>query len=155
MRNVDEKNARYGPWLQADYEILNEKVWRNREACLYLVGSSDHSITYVGKSEKGLKARWRTPPAYDAEDPSQALPQDKLFHSQCWRYIEDESAKNPDIWFQVRSVSAKRLVALLKEIGPPVEHLAKSSANGGSVVRKVERWLRNHRSNELARWNKN
>ena len=42
-RNV-AKGARIGPWLQADYEIINNSAWRNEEACFDPVFSSFASL---------------------------------------------------------------------------------------------------------------
>ncbi len=153
VRRVPKDDRRYGPWLQADYEILNKKVWQQPGACLYLVCASDSIIRYVGKSCNRLKDRWRTSPANDAENPQQEIPQKQLFHSQCWKHMETESAADPGIRFQVRAISAERLVPLLKEIGPPVSSLTESGIDSNSVVKRVEGWLCRHRSNELVRWN--
>jgi hypothetical protein len=153
VRNVPEEDARRGPWLPADYEILNEQVWHRHGACLYLVGASDSNIRYVGMSRNRLKDRWRNSPAYDAVNSKQRLPQNQLFHSQCWKHIEAESARNPGIWFQVRAISDEMPVPLLEEIGPPVSALTESRNDGKSVVERVEEWLCNHKSDELAHWN--
>ena len=45
-RNV-AKGARIGPWLPADYSIINDGAWKRDAACLYLVESSDTVIRYV------------------------------------------------------------------------------------------------------------
>jgi hypothetical protein len=153
VRGVPETDDRYGPWLPADYEIVNEEAWRRSGACLYLVGASDSNIRYVGMSRNRLQDRWRTSPAYDAENPQQKLPRKQLFHSQCWKHIEAESAANPGTWFQVRTIAEERLVPLLEEIGPPVSSLPESRADSKSVVERVESWLCSHSSNELAPWN--
>src|SRR5690349_4423657 len=76
-RNV-AKGARIGPWLEADYEVVDLKEWLSKGACLYLVSGDDGKIRYVGISRNGLKHRWRTSPAYDAET-MRRLPQDQLF----------------------------------------------------------------------------
>ena len=55
-RNV-AKGARIGPWLQGNYEIINEPAWRSKGACLYMVQASDSVIRYVGISRNGLKHR--------------------------------------------------------------------------------------------------
>ena len=80
-RNV-AKGARIGPWLQGAYDVLDSEAWQSKGACLYLVMSKDAAIRYVGISRNGLKHRWRTSPAYDAETMDR-LSQNQLFHSQC------------------------------------------------------------------------
>ncbi|MDR5755322.1 hypothetical protein QCE48_31755, partial [Caballeronia sp. LZ024] len=92
-RNV-AKGARIGPWLQAKYDILDAAVWAAKTPCLYLVAGSDDVIRYVGISRNRLKDRWRTSPAYDA-DTMIRLPENQLFHSQCWKHIELECTQHP------------------------------------------------------------
>ena len=150
-RNV-AKGARIGPWLQGNYEIVNEPAWRSKGACLYMVQASDSVIRYVGISRNGLKHRWRTSPAYDA-DTMIKLPKNQLFHSQCWKHIESESEKKPGITFEVRAISAEVLVPLLKKIGPPLSAFVVLRDDGESVVAGVERWLCNNSSSQLVSWN--
>lgn len=150
-RNV-AKGARIGPWLQGDYEIVNKPAWLSKGACLYMVQASDAAIRYVGISRNGLKHRWRTSPAYDAETMIK-VPKKQLFHSQCWKHIEAESNANPGITFEVRAISADVLVEVLERIGTPLSAFAILKDDGESVVAGVERWLCNNRSSELARWN--
>jgi hypothetical protein len=150
-RNV-AKGARIGPWLQGNYEILNENAWRSKGPCLYLVRAGVYGIHYVGISRNGLKHRWRTSPAYDAETMVK-LPKNQLFHSQCWKHIEEESKLNPGITFEVRAIAADVLIPLLEHIGSPLSAFAALRDDGESVVASVERWLCNHRSNSLACWN--
>lgn len=61
-RNV-AKGARIGPWLQAEYDVVDRNEWLSKGACLYLVSGSDEKIRYVGISRNGLKHRWRTSPS--------------------------------------------------------------------------------------------
>jgi hypothetical protein len=150
-RNV-AKGARIGPWLQADYEIVDQKEWQRGGACLYLVGASDGGIRYVGISRNGLKHRWRTSPAYDAIT-MQRLPQNQLFHSQCWKHLEQETISSPSISYEVRSIAAESLLPLLETLGPPLSAFTVLRDDGESVVASVERWICNHRSAEVARWN--
>ncbi len=150
-RNV-KKGGRIGPWLQGEYAILDEAVWKEKEACLYLVGAGDRAIRYVGISRNGLKHRWRTSPAYCAET-MERLPTNQIFHSQCWKHIERESAARPDSRFEVRSIGARALVPLLERMGPPLSGFAVLRDDGESVVASVERWLCNNRSEQVAAWN--
>jgi hypothetical protein len=120
-RNIAKNpgDSRIGPWLRGKYDVLNEDVWHSKGACLYLVRSSDGNIRYVGISRNGVKHRWRTSPAYDAET-MQRLPQDQLFHSQCWRHIEAASKINPKLSFEVRTISHIALAKVLLHIGTPL-----------------------------------
>lgn len=91
------------PWLQAEYEVVNDEEWQTKGACLYLVGGRDSRVGYVGISRNGLKHRWCTSPAYDAIT-MQRLPKNQLFHSQCWKHIELETNADPRASFEVRSI---------------------------------------------------
>lgn len=97
-RNV-AKGGRIGPWLQAKFEVLNQTVWEAKTQCLDLVIGRDKAIPYVGISRNCLKDRWRASPAYDA-DTMQRLPENQLFHSQCWKHIERETDANPSATFE-------------------------------------------------------
>jgi hypothetical protein len=146
------KGARVGPWLPGSYEIVNTFIWARRAPCLYLVGADDGGVRYVGISRNRLKDRWRVSPAYDAET-MQRLPQNQLFHAQCWRHIEREFATRSRVTFEVRSISGEELDPVLRALGEPVGAFAALAANSESVVQSVERWLCNHRCDGLARWN--
>lgn len=150
-RNV-AKGARIGPWLQGNYEIVNETAWRNKGACLYLVRGSDSIIRYVGISRNGLKHRWRTSPAYDAETMVK-LPKNQIFHSQCWKHIELESKTNPIIVFEIRAITAEVLLPILERIGAPLSAFTALKDDGEGIVAGVERWLCNNSSAQLVSWN--
>ena len=150
-RNV-AKGGRIGPWLQADYEIINDSAWKSKEACLYLVAGNDHCVRYVGISRNGLKHRWRTSPAYDALTMAR-LPQNQLFHSQCWKHIEAETTSNPNATFEVRSITALNLLPILESLGEPISAFTALRDDGESVVASVERWICNYSSSRLANWN--
>lgn len=151
-RNV-AKGARIGPWLQGEYRILNEQVWREKGACLYLVAGSDAVIRYVGISRNGLKHRWRTSPAYDAET-MQRLPQNQLFHSQCWKHIERESLSSPGLSYEVRAINAAQLTEIADKLGSQIAALVHAfPGDGESVVAGIERWLCNQSSDDLVSWN--
>ncbi len=149
-RNV-AKGSRIGPWLQADYDILNQNVWDNKKACLYMVAGNDEKIRYVGISRNGLKHRWRTSPALD-EITMQKLPNNQLFHRQCWKHIEQETSTNPAATFEVRSISAKLLIEVLENLDSPISAFTALRDDDESVVASVERWLCNYKSQDLARW---
>ena len=150
-RNV-ASGGRVGPWLQGDYSILNESVWKEKGACLYLVQGGDGDIRYVGISRNGVKHRWRTSPAYDAETMLQ-LPKRQLFHSQCWKHIEAECTSKPGSTFEVRSIDAQSLIPLLNKMGAPLAGFLALGSDHEGIVAGVERWICNHSSSQLARWN--
>jgi len=150
-RNV-AKGGRIGPWLQAEYSILNAKVWESRIPCLYLVGGSDGKIRYVGISRNRMKDRWRVSPAYDAETMIR-LPENQLFHSQCWKQIERETEANRNATFEVRCINADQLLPLLERMGPPLSAFTALRGDGEGIVAGVERWLCNNKSGELVSWN--
>lgn len=146
-RNV-AKGARIGPWLQAQYEILDNDMWHRREPCLYLVGGADDVLRYAGISRNRLKDRWRLSPAYDAESMAR-LPVDQLFHSQCWKNIEAESISGSGT-YEVRAIHGLRLLPVLEKLGPPLSAFAAFADDGEGMVAGVERWLCNR---GLLKWN--
>lgn len=150
-RNV-AKGARIGPWLQGSYNIVNETVWRKKGACLYLVAGNDSVIRYVGISRNGLKHRWRTSPAFDAETMVQ-LPKHQLFHSQCWKHIERESQLAPGTTFEVRAIEASALIPILSRLGAPLSAFIALGDDGEGIVAGVERWLCNNKGPQLVSWN--
>ena len=120
-RNVS-KGSRIGPWLRAQYEIVDIPVWEARSPCLYLVTGNDAVIRYVGISRNRLKDRWRVSPAHDA-DTLLRLQDNQLFHSQCWKHIERESDSNPKATFEVHSITGNALLPVLEVLGPPLSGL--------------------------------
>ncbi len=151
-RNV-AKGSRIGPWLQGNYEILNEQTWREKGACLYFVAGCDSSIRYVGISRNGLKHRWRTSPAYDAVTMVK-LTKNQIFHSQCWKHIERESLSYPTITFEVRCISAKQIIENNHLLSPQITSLVKAFEDDGeSIVAGIERWFCNGKSSDFLSWN--
>lgn len=150
-RNV-AKGSRIGPWLQGRYEILDECAWREQTPCLYLVSGADSVIRYVGISRNGLKHRWRTSPAYDAETGSR-LPNNQLFHSQCWKHIERESRAAGKVHFEIRCITAGQLLPVLESLGTPLSAFAALRDDAGSLVASLERWFCNHGGAGLVTWN--
>ncbi|MGJ7522697.1 hypothetical protein ACSFA0_19585 [Variovorax sp. LT1P1] len=146
------KGARIGPWLQAEYDILDQVVWKARSPCLYLVAGSDGAIRYVGISRNRLADRWRVLPAFDAETMT-PLPTRQLFHSQCWSKIESEVEQEPESTFEVRCIDGARLSPLLAKLGPPLAAFTALGDDGEGIVAGVERWLCNNRGPELVSWN--
>lgn len=150
-RNV-AKGSRIGPWLQAKYDILNNSVWEARNPCLYLVAGGDGVIRYVGISRNRLKDRWRISPAYDAETMAR-LPENQLFHSQCWKHIEQECSAGAKQTYEVRSIDGAALLSLLERLGPPLSAFVALRGDGEGIVAGVERWLCNNKSPGLVSWN--
>jgi hypothetical protein len=150
-RNV-AKGSRIGPWLPAQYEILNKAVWEARNPCLYLVAGSDSVIRYVGISRNRLKDRWRVSPAHDAETMVK-LPENQLFHSQCWKHIEHESSLKIGVTYEVRCIDGTTLLPVLERLGPPLSAFAALRGDGEGIVAGVERWLCNNQSTSLVTWN--
>lgn len=150
-RNV-AKGSRIGPWLPAQYEILDPRTWADRRPCLYLVAGDDSIIRYVGISRNRMKDRWRISPAHDAET-MQKLPQNQLFHSQCWKHIEREYSASPRRKYEVRCITAATLAPLLEKLGPPLSGFLALGSDGEGIVAGVERWLCNNRSSNLVSWN--
>jgi len=146
------KGSRIGPWREAYYNVLDEKAWKHREACLYLVGGSDEIIRYVGISRNRLADRWRISPAYDALT-MRPLPDKQLFHSQCWKHLESETRQMPQITYEVRAITGTDLVSFLEALTHPISAFATLKDDGESVVAAVERWLCNRSSPELVSWN--
>lgn len=150
-RNV-AKGSRIGPWLQADYEILNKAVWEARSPCLYLVAGGDGIIRYVGISRNRLKDRWRVSPAHDAETMVR-LSENQLFHSQCWKHIERENTLNENSTYEIRCIEGASLLLLLERLGPPLSAFTALRGDCEGVVAGVERWMCNNKGPELVSWN--
>jgi hypothetical protein len=150
-RNV-AKGSRIGPWLQAKYDILNKAVWEARNPCLYLVAGGDRVIRYVGISRNRLKDRWRVSPAHDAETMIR-LPENQLFHSQCWKHIEREYMQNASNTYEVRCIDGSSLLPLLERLGPPLSAFIALQGDGESIVAGVERWICNNKGPRLVSWN--
>ena len=144
------KGARIGPWLSADYEIVDHGIWKQRRSCLYLVGGiQDRALRYVGISRNRMADRWRESPAYDAATMTK-LPKNQLFHSQCWKHIEREHLAAEAQGYEVRCVDGDAILAITEQYGPPLLALTVHRGDAEGVVSSVERWLCNNR---VVRWN--
>jgi hypothetical protein len=150
-RNV-EKGARIGPWAPARYEILNQEVWLARRPCMYLVAGNDGVIRYVGISRNRMKDRWRVSPAHDAMTMAR-LPENQLFHSQCWKHIEREWANGRGMGYEVRCIGGEELLEVIEKIGPPLSGFAALRGDWEGIAAGVERWLCNNKSSDLVSWN--
>ena len=150
-RNV-LKGSRIGPWLQADYQILDMKKWKERRPCLYVLAADDGVIRYVGISRNRMADRWRESPALDAETMA-PLPHRQLFHSQCWARIQDEVATDPGKTYEVRCIDGASLSRTLLHLGPPLSAFCALGNDEEGVVAAVERWICNNSHSHLAGWN--
>lgn len=150
-RNV-ATGGRIGPWLQADYDILDQKTWKERKPCLYTLAADDGVIRYVGISRNRMADRWRESPAIDAET-MQLLPKRQLFHSQCWKHIQNEVSHKPGRTYEVRCIDGLRLSNELTRLGPPVSGFSALGSDAEGIVAAVERWICNNSNEHLARWN--
>lgn len=146
------RDGRIGPWLRAKYSVVNETAWRHKGACLYLAKHGTGPIRYVGISRNGVKHRWRTSPAYDANTMNR-LPEDQLFHSQCWRHMQAAAATNPSLDVEVRTVTHGSLAAELARLGPPLSGFLALGDDGEGMCAAVERWLCNRSEGAFLSWN--
>lgn len=148
---ADPTDRRVGPWLQANYQVLDHSTWTRVGDCLYfVVAGSDGNLRYVGKSKKQVSERWRMSPALCAET-GDLLPSKQLFHSQCMRPMQAEFALSPDAVFEVRTLSAQELRPLVAAAGLSeiCEHPMDSR-----FVEELERWMCRAWSQEFVAWNK-
>lgn len=146
-RKVPEGDGRRGPWLPAQWEVLDANTWRRSVPSLYLVVGDDAVIRYVGISRNRVADRWRLSPAVDAETHA-PLPQNQLFHSQCWPHLQREGTS-----YEVRCISGDELVPVLDRLGPPVSGFTALRGDPEGIAAAVERWLCNNKSERLVSWN--
>ncbi|NJD08079.1 MAG: hypothetical protein FIA97_16525 [Methylococcaceae bacterium] len=151
-RNDKEQRARTGPWLSANYEVLDRNAWEARHACIYFVAGDDNIIRYTGVSRNGVKHRWREATAIDAETGIKRM-RKELHHSQCWQHIEREYKNRPNSTFEVRTMSGFQLAPVLKRLGPPLSGLLVLENDHEGLVSALERWLCNNQSSRLVTWN--
>ena len=144
-------DPRVRPWLQALYQVLDEKSWNRRCDCLYfVVAQSDGQLRYVGKSKKQVSERWRMSPALCAETGAQ-LPARQLFHSQCMKPMQAEFARSPTAVLEVRTLSASELrpIAVAAGLTEVCGHPSDSA-----FIEALEGWLCRGWSPTFVSWNK-
>lgn len=146
------RDARIGPWLRAEYAVLDDLAWREIGACLYLVRPRTGPVRYVGISRNGVKHRWRTSPAYDAHSMDR-LPEDQLFHSQCWRHMNAMEGVDSVFPIEVRTVMHGKLAQCLAQLGPPLTGFLALGDDGEGLCAAVERWLCNRSDGAFLSWN--
>lgn len=146
MRDVPEGDRRRGPWNKLEFEVVDEKEWKKRGACLYIVADKD-SLKYVGISSVRFRDRWRPSPAMDPET-GERLPERHLFHSECMKHIEMESSINTE--YEVRCIQAEDLAKKLELMRHPLSVYKESHSK---LVAEVERWMCEQSSPGLFDWN--
>jgi len=146
-----DRDSRIGPWMQGEYEILDQAAWSERSPCLYMVQEGE-KIRYFGISRNRLKDRWRLSPAYDAET-MQPLGTRQIFHSQCWRHIQQAVKTDPSVRFEVRTIKGAALRAVLMRLGEPLSGFTVFGDDEESLVASVERWFCNRSNDQIATWN--
>ena len=151
-RNVPRSDHRYGPWMEADWELLNEQIWKKQEPCMYLVIGSDRKLRYVGISRRKMKDRWRVSPAYNPET-KERLTGKRLFHSQCWVRIENECSRNPDATFLVKCLTGTELEKILETHEMELSGLLTLRGDAEGIAAGVERWICNRSNTDIAKWN--
>jgi hypothetical protein len=139
-RKVRPGDRRSGQWLTAEYEVIDSAAWHRRGACLYTLTGADGNVRYVGISVNRLKDRWRTSPAREVGTNRDL--DNRLFHSQCWRWLMVETETNTAARFELRAVSAEALAELT---GYPDAY--------DQLVRRVELELIGQQSATFAPWN--
>jgi hypothetical protein len=55
--------------------------------------------------------------------------------------------------FEVRAISAEKLIPVLETIGAPLSAFTALRGDGEGIVGAIERWLCNHSSPHLVSWN--
>jgi hypothetical protein len=147
----DPTDRRVGPWLQATFQVVDERTWTREVDCLYfVVAGSDGNLRYVGKSKKQVSERWRMSPALCAETGA-LLPGKQLFHSQCMKPMQAEFAVLPDAVFEVRTLSAQELRPLAAAAG--LSELCEHPIDS-RFVEELEKWMCRVWSPEFVAWNK-
>lgn len=151
-RNDATPARRTGPWLSADYTVLNRTIWERKAPSIYFVAGDDHLIRYTGISRNTVSHRWRECPAVDAE--TNTLRQRReLHHSQCWRHVEREFKAGTARQFEIRCITAPDLLPVLLSIGPPLSGFAPLASDDEGLICAVERWLCNNQTASLVPWN--
>jgi hypothetical protein len=155
-------DSRIGPWWFADYTVINQHVWDNAKASLYLTGDNDLEIHHVGETGNKFKDRWRLSPAKSFVT-KRPLSEPQLFHSSCWSAIENaDELRKAKFPFEVRVINGNKLRSVFEnwtgELLP--NELTSRSVPNGKYVKIVEKDLRQFRSRKrddvggLFSWNK-
>lgn len=133
------KGARHGPWLQSKFEVLDEKLWKRREPCIYFVKDGAGVFRYVGISLNRMKDRWRTSPSYDQDGTK--LSTDELFHSQCWPHMTKHARDGGLLTYAVSVLHGAGLLKALTALDHEISVLAKLAKDPEIVVTAMELWI--------------
>lgn len=159
MRDTDDR--RRGPWKTLEYSITSVHSYKQPGACLYFVIGPDEGLRYVGKTTGRFDTRWRMARALNAQSGS-VLPQRKLFHSECMKYIIPEIETHPSFdgfslneggQFLVKRIFAAKIREIIRKEFPE-----SVSWTDKDVVEKTESWICMQKSADcgdiqLAKWN--
>lgn len=149
-RNVKNQDKRKGPWLSANYRVINDKKWNTKGACVYLVINEKSELKYVGKSKNKLKDRWRTSPAFDQF--GNALGRKELFHNQCWPHMCEDSLNGNSESYEVMVLGVPEINDFLNSEELNTVILNVDTSDHALFVQQFENWLINISSGSL--WNK-
>lgn len=144
------KDGRRGPWLSAAYRVIDQKTWERSGPCIYFVQDSLQVLRYVGISLNNLDDRWRTSPAYTAND--EPLRGDELFHSQCWHRIAHPTDRTDKLPITVSVLSGLEALALLPKLNYELSGLAVLHNDPDIIVTVLELWICKYGHATL--WNK-
>ncbi len=144
------KDGRRGPWLSAKYSVLNEAAWRRKSPCIYFVSDTDSTLRYVGISLNRREDRWRTSPAYTADDT--LLLGDELFHSQCWPKICEHARNGRTHSYEISVLSGIELLEILRTVSHDLSHLSFLRNDPEIIVTVLELWICKYGHATL--WNK-
>ena len=144
------KDSRKGPWLQSDYKVIDEKLWREMKPCLYFLTGDNGELKYVGRSVNRIKDRWRTSPAYD--EFGNLLNRNEMFHSQCWRHMCDAKKAGSNDIYVVSVIHDVALVELLSNINHEISGLSVFKNDPEIAVIALEVWFNKYFQSKL--WNK-
>ncbi len=143
------RDARKGPWLQGRYEIIDEKLWREKRPCLYFLTKDSGELKYVGISVNKIKDRWRTSPAFDKyENP---LNRYEMFHSQCWPHMCKAKRAGSSDSYSVSVIHDTDLVEVLSTINHEISALSIFKNDPEIAVIAMEVWFIKNFKGQL--WN--
>ena len=145
------KDSRKGPWLQSDYKVIDEKLWREMKPCLYFLTGDNGELKYVGRSVNRIKDRWRTSPAYDANE--KPLNRHEMFHNRCWPHMCDAKKPVSNETYVVSVIHYTDLVEVLSTINHEISGLLVFKNDPRRFVKKVEDWFIDNFMSQL--WNQN
>ena len=139
-------------WQSATYENLDLQKWRASTYGVYMVGSEDGTVLYVGTCDQGLATAFRLSPAFDAET-RERMAKAQLFHHECWPHLQQSYAEGAEGAYEVRLISADDLAHIVKTYGIPRGALPEGTRNVRDIRTHTVKWLLRNRTPALAWWN--